>query len=1424
MSDVDEPEEYSGGEYGTDIENVDDDREKDEDLDYEDEAIDETDDEDEFDYELEDIFLWAETERSEEMKQRVLDIGLKPKHFTVERVVAKPAVNEAEKAKPGPTTAEELFRKDVLAVSRLPFDARAGFKSQLFPERFLSDVRQQEFRLVTKEGKQIMGKKRITMEGGQSRVVSIDREGNIVKGTARAQVRFRNAKGKKISMKKFEKEIRDLFKNLSTGELKKYKRAAERHNARLTRKKGEGKLVMEGETVDTGLKMLTDAEMRRLQEETVDAESLFRRDAIAYVEGRHPSELFLRNPPTFKTVEVSMFPPPETYTIEGEPATVEEVEEFLALGGNKALVVRKKETEVPEGVVPLKNETTTLYQFDELSSTEKEKNQLTLEGALLYIRTLATEDDMTRYKNEIVRILEQQTPVKPVKIKLLGEQYIDIPRGDIVNPKLLAYNEEHPEFQIGVRVEFVATAEETLNVFVLRTLRDEVVVLNPITDYEFTIPYANIVKSVEETPPVPKPVLPVGSPDVSLPGESPTHDVYTRVTGKRITGKIYRRPPVHILHPETYKPGVKIAKELKKKKKGLELRPGVPKDVPFSEKMGKRDPLALPKAVPVTLTERGKVQDVRRHPVQTEVVSYGKSSRLRKPNLLNDIIDSMHGPPSPKSPSSSSSSSLSSSSSSMRSSSSSVEPSYAEKQQRYFEEAMKRRQELERERAKLEMENERTRIFETQSQFRTAGSNGEPEPQVKRTPKGFTIKGREKNGLKPGSFYKIITEVFTKVDQGNIVDFSPEGVVIVSDSNGTVLFRGYDDENLRIVPAEEKPKFEVPLSLDALVDQPMNEKVRDMVSRMLADAMDLPKTEIPDIQPITLSEFMKGAMIEWWTEYTRDDRIAAVDVETQRKLAKQELFAVQQEKEALARKARRRTITKDEKQRLADLTVNERSAQFSEDALTEAKVKLAAEQLLKTKEFQMEGQANVAIFYAQKGAALRIEYAKYLDKLKESRTQALFAALNTETVAKEKKPETAAEYAQAAVLESLVKRVPIAHPKAVSEFHEWIAASYEDAVKTGMTIRKYMSKMARVLVLLIDLKNEAVFFNARVRDGLYSPKEFSQLSLSQMFPELTGKYLVDHDKAALDQAIDLFRGIKYRRVRSMQQDYFSLVNVSSRRQWVTSIPNEKHILKYYLLPLNDKKFCPDPTKRVTDDGTVEDVPADDLTICYDRETKTFTCMSIRDAILNVTAGRPNPHTGRPYPKDFVERILLRYSSETREPLKYLAEPSRISRPVQDLKVKSPTVIKRFIVYASETTSETVESLFEPSHFTSLLETGHVIFRYSLGDEEKSSDPIPVVYPRIKGKRHKGDAVIVATSPLDPLPDVGGGSTVYITLFSSNPTSQELNAFKRKAKKKYKDKFVYVLYRPSATELIEKEALFTVWANNNKFKDELSFVG
>jgi hypothetical protein len=112
--------------------------------------------------------------------------------------------------------------------------------------------------------------------------------------------------------------------------------------------------------------------------------------------------------------------------------------------------------------------------------------------------------------------------------------------------------------------------------------------------------------------------------------------------------------------------------------------------------------------------------------------------------------------------------------------------------------------------------------------------------------------------------------------------------------------------------------------------------------------------------------------------------------------------------------------------------------------------------------------------------------------------------------------------------------------------------------------------------------------------------------------------------------------------------------------------------------VEDGKYVLD---RKTKTLITERIPEEDLAVCYDKDTNTFTCQSMRDTVLNVMQGVTiNPYTNNPYPLDFVERIKKRFRLPLALGQVPLGSPEGINKivvnvPLPPDPVTSPSPIK-----------------------------------------------------------------------------------------------------------------------------------------------------
>lgn len=225
----------------------------------------------------------------------------------------------------------------------------------------------------------------------------------------------------------------------------------------------------------------------------------------------------------------------------------------------------------------------------------------------------------------------------------------------------------------------------------------------------------------------------------------------------------------------------------------------------------------------------------------------------------------------------------------------------------------------------------------------------------------------------------------------------------------------------------------------------------------------------------------------------------------------------------------------------------------------------------------------------------------------------------------------------------------------------------------------YMIRAAIPLVFLTDLKSIALYFNSRVRDGFYRIDELQYARYTHMIPELMANYIKGGD---LTTPMELIGNIVSRKVTTLMHEYLqrwlyptqTLVynvnpmskNLDVLREYTTSLIDTicgKPLREVYEVKVEKKQV-----KRRNTDGTkstvdlsvekltrvmkpdengnmvpsMEEIPIQDLTICYDKKRDIFTCSSIRDVLRRIQRNEKNPQTGRAYPKEFVARMKERY--------------------------------------------------------------------------------------------------------------------------------------------------------------------------------------
>lgn len=1255
------------------------------------------------DYDLAKVFLWAGLEEEADMRARIREFGthgpsnvddeeneegederkgrLKLSEFIVSRIVksnALPTTVKRETARDVTLDARDLFGQDVYKVSKLAFGETKA--PGIFPPHLMSSVKRQRIFLVKK------GERVTEMAKGK-------KDPAVVRNPTAKEARtvYVSSNGKDESTpKKFEAEIDKMFANLTSDEKKAYRAAAARYNRSQLRRTKKGKFVTRGLTIEG-------ARIEQVKKKVIlDARARFREDAIKYLRGEKPSDLFIRAPPVIERIEHE-----ELFILPSEEGTI----------------------------------------------------TVGMEEAITFLRNVADDSVRDGYKNAYLKELEAQPEVR--RVRRLAHEDI-LPRADqnLVEPRPLAYNEFNTLYQIGALVSFVNPSSATMHAFVLGTHTSYVKLFNPITGVVIRFRYDDIQES-------------------RLSNVPESYEVQMNVEGDRFEGELLKKAPMYLTYTESdeggrFSPNIKVRRQLQEQRKGLVYQQG--RGPAATHDTDKAHEIPKPKEVQITGRAAAQATNI---------------ARQKTGNLLDDILMGMNAVP---------------------------PPAPAPVGVYVREEARKIG-----ENETLLAEINASHIDGTERRSETVQ---ETELEQASRNKKYRVVGREINGLRPGSFYQFTLKKREFSDTGNVADFNENGVIIISDTTAKAVFKAYDDENLRLIERRERIRIEPSLDYSSLMRAEPTERLKDMLARLLANAMGIPKHDIPLVTHVTLEEHMDKTFIDWWVPYTEAERLEMVDKDEQRERAARDV------RERIKREIKNAT-TSEERRRLRA----QRETDDAVELLTQVYIRQEADALLSDPRFDINRRKrDRVVFNSQKSEAALVSYVRYVHEMNSSRMLALMNDLNTEKNPYDMLPQdkSGPEDAYLRELRSRlrVQATPALHPQAAQDFKTWIDDTYNQAVKEGLTTLEYVTEMCKPLVLLVELHDQAVYFRSRLADGFYSPKEIPQMTLAHMFPELTSKYVLDGDEASYRFALQLLATVLERRVRQVLQDYFALADITVRRRdWVTGLPLSKDLLGEYLVKLNDAKVCgntPSRKKMVngvyqTQEGNIvfEPLPHDDVTICYDRDSKVFTCMSIRDAVLDIAAGRKNPMTGRPYPKDFMKRIRDRYPVESlkdktaQQDIVRLPETRHYSR---ELRVREPTEITRFVIYRHDDDDE--EDPFGYFRFQDMVEKGSITFKFIT---ERNTDVTTVEIPVVRKRSgmKSGDTLVIAIAPGDPLPKIKRERPVYVVVFdhASRLSSKTRKDETRRVNGQYKQ--AYVLYRSMKTsvDVAEREALFDIYASN-----------
>jgi hypothetical protein len=142
------------------------------------------------------------------------------------------------------------------------------------------------------------------------------------------------------------------------------------------------------------------------------------------------------------------------------------------------------------------------------------------------------------------------------------------------------------------------------------------------------------------------------------------------------------------------------------------------------------------------------------------------------------------------------------------------------------------------------------------------------------------------------------------------------------------------------------------------------------------------------------------------------------------------------------------------------------------------------------------------------------------------------------------------------------------------------------------------------------------------------------------------------------------------RVTSILETYYSFINPSTRwgRLSLPLKPSDISIITTMLVEPQNVCQADSGSGKIMKDGKLQNIPDDDIVICY--SDNKFTCHSMND-LAKISDDAVNPYTNKPYPKDFIKKIKKRLSK---------TEPRTESRTElkKDLPIipKEPKIIPR----------------------------------------------------------------------------------------------------------------------------------------------------
>ncbi len=211
----------------------------------------------------------------------------------------------------------------------------------------------------------------------------------------------------------------------------------------------------------------------------------------------------------------------------------------------------------------------------------------------------------------------------------------------------------------------------------------------------------------------------------------------------------------------------------------------------------------------------------------------------------------------------------------------------------------------------------------------------------------------------------------------------------------------------------------------------------------------------------------------------------------------------------------------------------------------------------------------------------------------------------------------------------------------------------------GSNVYNYLSNVLLPHIFLEGpLAKFAKFFQAKVASGKFPFTSLTGLNIAYYLPEFAmNRNLSDDDWMSMSESLG---ALLHNDIRIVVDSYINMLNPTAKVSHTGLSYSTINGVMASIEPLliDPISVCQVDTgtgmRPVVIDGRYtylprsevlreERIPDDDLSVCYNKDTKAFTCISTRDLILSIARGETSdPRSGAPYSPDLVARIKEKY--------------------------------------------------------------------------------------------------------------------------------------------------------------------------------------